>query len=222
MRYCAYLLVLSGCCISAETMEEMPFMQDEPAYTSPLNPGLRFEAKPRESLLARSTFGFPEPAKGIVGSQCDDITDGGPLSGPGCATSELKCNETIIGHTVGGNKNFDTTFYEKKFCTPATTNHDGGQERVYRLELPEGDWSAAITLDTPCANLDLFAIRWDDAECPNPDHLVPNCEATVGDWKRKSVRVASNHKSTWWVVVEGVGNEEGAFSLTTQCAPTVR
>ena len=83
LRYFAYLLALSGCCISSESMEAMPFIQDGPAYTSPLNPGLRFEAKPRESLLARSTFGFPEPAKGIVGSQCDDIEDGGPVSGSG-------------------------------------------------------------------------------------------------------------------------------------------
>ena len=210
-------LVWSGCCLSAETLEGLPFLQDEPAVEGPVSSGLRFEAKKRESLLAKANHGFNEPAIGLVKSQCDDVTAGGPIDASGCTTATLTCNETLIGHTVGGVDRYDSRFYERGFCTPYTTDHDGGNERIYRLDLPEGEWTASVTLDTPCAHLDLFGIRWDDESCPKTDHLINQCEASVGDWKRKSVRLASNHKSTWYVVVEGQGSEEGTFALSVQC-----
>ena len=62
-----------------------------------------------------------------------------------------------MGHTIGGVQRFDSRFYEKQFCTPRITNHDGGNERVYTLEMPEGDWTAYVTLDSPCADLDVAA-----------------------------------------------------------------
>ena len=217
MRHVWVGLILSGCCVSTETLETLPMLQDDPAVEGPLAPGLTFEAKKRESLLARANHGFNEPAIGIVKGQCDDVTDGGPTDGSGCTTATLTCNETVIGHTVGGVNRYDSRFYERTFCTPYTTDHDSGDERIYRLDLPEGDWTASVTLDTPCAHLDLFGIRWDSESCPNSDHLINQCEASVGDWNRKSIRLVSNHKSTWYVVVEGQGDDEGTFALSTQC-----
>ena len=124
-----------------------------------------------------------------------------------------------MGHTKGGTRHFDTRFYEKKFCTPATTDHDSGDERVYRLTMPDGDWTANVHLETPCADLDLAAMVFDDAEdCPTITDHVPRCEM----WpqrrgKPESVRLVSQKETTWLIVIEGKGMEEGAFALHVEC-----
>ena len=212
------IVFLSGCCPCLPSS----IVEDGPAHPSPLAPDTRFETEPRESLFPRALHGFPEPAIGIVSSQCDDLKDGGAVNGPGCITAKLKCNETVIGHTVGGVKKFDSKFYEKKFCTPRITNHDGGDERIYRLDMPKGEWTAVVTLDSPCATLDLFAVKWNGDKCPTMSHQIPQCEAAVGSERRKSVRLVSQHPTSWYVAVEGLGDEEGAFSLTTQCRRGLR
>ena len=115
VRHMWMALVWSGCCLSAETLEGLPFLQDEPAVEGPVSSGLRFEAKKRESLLAKANHGFNEPAIGLVKSQCDDVTAGGPIDASGCTTATLTCNETLIGHTVGGVDRYDSRFYERGF-----------------------------------------------------------------------------------------------------------
>ena len=206
--------LLSGCCCMPSSM---PFMEDDPAHPSPLEPGLKFDTEPRDSLIPRAIEGFPEPAVGIVSSQCGDLTNGGGVEGPGCITAKLKCNETVIGHTIGGVDRFDSKFYEKAMCWPKLVNHDGGDERIYRLDMPEGEWTAAVVLDSPCADLNLMAVKWNGDDCPNSKHIIPQCEGIAGPEPRHSVRLVSQHASTWYIAVEGRNEEEGAFALTTMC-----
>ena len=103
-----------------------------------------------------------EPAPSITSANCGDLEDGGAPAGPDCISGTLSCGDTVAGHTRGGSHAFDTRFYESKYCTPATTRHDTGGERVYALTMPEGDHRARIFLDSPCADLDLAAIRVPD------------------------------------------------------------
>lgn len=118
-----------------------------------------------------------EPAPPISASNCSDEMEPPALSGPDCITAQIRCGETVIGTTKGGGSWFDTRFYEKKYCTPATTRHDVGHERVYALTLPAGDRRATVWLDTPCADLDLAAMRvTDHNSCPTIDHNVTQCE----------------------------------------------
>jgi len=180
----------------------------------------KFKLKERRSILPGSISGPPVPEPGIYASQCEDLKDGGPVNGPSCITNTIHCGETVVGHTIGGVNRYNTRFYEATFCTPATTNHDGGDERVYRLDMPEGNYTAIITLDTPCADLDVAALRWDKDQCPKPNHLINQCEMWPKDrGSREQVRLVSQHETSWYVVVEGKDEEEGAFSLTVQCFP---
>jgi len=180
----------------------------------------KFKLKERRSILPGSISGPPVAEPGIYASQCDDLKDGGRVNGPGCITNTIACGDTLVGHTVGGVNRYNTRFYEAAFCTPATTNHDGGDERIYRLDMPEGDWTAVITLDSPCADLDVAAIRWDEDDCPKPNNIINQCEMWPNDkGTRETVRMVSQHETSWYVVVEGKDNEEGAFSLTVQCFP---
>jgi len=138
-----------------------------------------------------------------------------------CETAKIHCGETITGHTLGGSSRFDTRFYEKNFCTPATTNHNGGEERIYLLELAEPQMRALVYLDTPCANLDLAAFKVTRSEdCPNADSPIGQCEMNVKPGlTREMVDLWNNDPTRWWIVVEGEGDAEGAFALTVQCEP---
>ena len=183
---------------------------------------------PLPDLELGPTKSRPKPSQGggggggpetIQKEMCDDLDRGGKVEGPGCITADIKCGDSIVGHTKGGTKNFDTKFYEKKFCTPATTDHDSGDERVYRLQMPDGEWTANVYLETPCADLDLAAMVFDGAEdCPTIKDSVPRCEM----WPQKrgkpeKVRLVSQRKTTWLVVVEGKAMDEGAFALHVEC-----
>ena len=128
----------------------------EPAPEGPLDLGAQ-PARERTPILPGILSNpIPAPEPGLSRSQCNELQSGGPTEG--CITGEIHCGETVVGHTRGGVKVFDTAFYEAKFCTPATTEHAGGDERVYRFKMPEGKYTAVATLDTPCADLDLAAI----------------------------------------------------------------
>src|SRR5690606_9292206 len=126
---------------------------------------------------------------GITRKQCKDLDHGGPVA-DGCITADLECGQTIIGHTKGGVEVFNTRFYEAHFCTPATTNHSGGDERIYRIRAPEEMGRIYVTLDTPCADLDLAVIRWSGKGCPTLSSDVADCEMWPKDGtKRERVDV---------------------------------
>lgn len=173
------------------------------------------------SLLARLQGGDkpPPPAAAFTRDQCDQLTHGGAPQGA-CLSGRIACGETIIGHTKGGVQRFDTKFYESKHCTPAVTDHRGGDERVYELQMPDGDHRAIITLDTPCADLDVAAMVWNDGECPSPGSIVNRCHMGVlkGN-RREQVEVVSQNGDRVLVIVEGKDDEEGAFGLSVQCRP---
>lgn len=165
--------------------------------------------------------GDPEP--GLLEAQCSDLQDGGEVQGPGCLTSKITCGEVVIGHTRGGTDRYDTRFYEQNRCTPATTDHDGGDERAYLLEMPPGERRALVWLDTPCADLDLAAVLlpMDQEACPEGDAQVPRCEMRRRKGtEREHLELVTQSKSPsrWLLLVEGVDDHEGAFSLTVQCA----
>ena len=120
----------------------------------------------------------------------------------------------------GGVTRLHTKFYEKNHCTPGTTNHDGGDERFYRLSLPDGDTMAVVTLESPCANLDLAAFKWNGDDCPSGDTSVSRCEMWPKDGtKSEQVKLTNRGKADWLLVVEGQDEEEGAFSLSVECRP---
>lgn len=158
----------------------------------------------------------PLPQSVIDASHCDDMARGG--KNDGCLTAKISCGDTVIGHTLGGVDRFNTAFYQKFFCTPSTTSHDSGDERVYRLEMPKGDWHAKIVLDSPCADLDVAAMEYEGSGCPTANDSVPRCEMVPKKGtEREKVEIVSQDHSTWLLVVEGKGDEEGVFALQVIC-----
>jgi hypothetical protein len=207
-----------GDAASGEEGEEGDAAADAGGSSAPLTPGQTFKAKEKTLILSGKTTGPPPPAEGITRRQCGDLSDGGPVAGPGCITAEIECGQTIIGHTRGGVEKFNTRFWEKHFCTPATTNHNGGDERVYYLRSPEGRKRLWVTMDSPCADLDLAVIKYAGGDCPDIDANIQDCEMwPKPGHKREVVDLTSTGEADWLVVVEGKDEEEGAFAITVQC-----
>ncbi|MFM2161526.1 MAG: hypothetical protein RLZZ383_1038 [Pseudomonadota bacterium] len=170
------------------------------------------------SLMAPGPRGTtPLPAPTLTAQGCANLSTGGPL-GPDGSAGVLGCGSRVTGHTAGGGKRFDTKFYERNQCAPATRNWDGGDERVYRLALPEGEAHAVVTLDSPCADLSLAAFPWTGAGLPSGAETVDRCELNKVDGpKREFVEIVSQGTAAWLVVVEGIGTDEGAFAISVDC-----
>ena len=151
----------------------------------------------------------------LTKDQCDTVKDGGPQL-DGCVSAKVKCGDTIIGNTRGGVNRYGTHFYEHNKCTPATTDHDGGDERVYELDLPEPQTRALVYLDKPCGNLDLAAVLDDTDACPTGDGDYLRCEEELKSG-REHVDLFNNNPAKWFLIVEGQKDAEGSFALTIQC-----
>jgi hypothetical protein len=67
------------------------------------------------------------PAPAITEETCGQLTAGAVTDG--CLTGTLSCDQTVVGHTLGGVKRFDTAFWREHKCWPDTVNHDSGDER---------------------------------------------------------------------------------------------
>lgn len=206
------LILLAGCDFGFTLPSS-----DPPTKTEDIKPGVTAPIRTRRNILPGQVTGPAPPDAALTGSQCSSMSDGGPMGGDGCVTADIHCGEVVYGNTRGGVDQYDTRFYEQFFCTPATTDHDGGDERVYRLQL-EPDTRALVYLDTPCADLDLAAVKYSSDSCPSKSSVINQCEEQIqSSTKREKVDLWNQGASTWYIIVEGKDDEEGSFGLTVQC-----
>lgn len=78
-----------------------------------------------------------------------------------------------------------------------------------------------MTLETPCADLDLAAVRLAGDVCPGPNSRIPVCDM----WPKEGtitekVEIVSWRTSTWWLIVGGK-EADGAYRLSVDCRPGI-
>src|SRR5262249_12382436 len=146
------------------------------------------------------------------------------VKGPDCVTADVKCGQTITGHTRGGVKKYDTKFYEQNYCWPGTVNRNGGDERVYRFVVNDQEmtprYNMNVYLDTPCASLDVTLMQYNEqARCPNPGDPINICDTSYrpNGETREHLKQLVDPDEVWYILVEGVDDSEGPFSLTVEC-----
>ncbi|MFT7521550.1 MAG: hypothetical protein ACI9MC_003701 [Kiritimatiellia bacterium] len=176
----------------------------------------------------RSAVKMPTPEQAFRGDTllCDKVPEGQPLAGPDCATAEITCGQTIVGHTKGGVNRYDTRFYERNFCWPGTRNHSGGDERVYMFDANKsprfraGDkrQRVSVTFNSPCADLSFTHMLGQINVCPTDSSRI--CD-TANPFTRKNDRSHTNitvdANEVYYFLVEGADDAEGAFSITLEC-----
>jgi hypothetical protein len=176
---------------------------------------------PSGGFFSKLTVEGPPPI--INSDACDDMTDGGPMAGPDCVTADIKCGDTVVGHTRGGVKKYDTKYYEDHYCWPATVNRDGGDERVYRLvtddqspEFAGKGFTVEAWLDSPCADLDLTIMDGPRNSCPTKSAYCDTTNKKGGT--RGHVNRQVDAHSTYYIMVEGRNDDEGVFAFTVKCS----
>src|SRR5687767_8805024 len=55
--------------------------------------GEKLQLRERRHILPGFSSTPPPPEAAVTSSQCDDITDGGPVAGGDCVTAEVQCGE---------------------------------------------------------------------------------------------------------------------------------
>lgn len=134
-----------------------------------------------------------------------------------CAIAPISCGDTITGSNAGQPSHFDDDFTRGKFCAPQTNKYGEAPEAVYALHLPE-DTLATVTLDTPCADLDLFSVRWGNPQrCPGVGTGTGECEGSTKG-ARDQIRIMSVGRAEDHLVwVDGKRGATGNFSLKVEC-----
>ena len=72
-----------------------------------------------------------------------------------------------------------------------------------------------------CGEMDLIVLRWEgwfeDAQCPEAEHLITECESDVGTGNSSSVSVFQTVESHYMVIVESPEAAEELFELSVDC-----
>lgn len=146
---------------------------------------------------------------------CDPVTPA-PISGPACVTSSISCGDFIVSTTVGGSDSFDADNYQAHYCLIPYTSYSG-PERVYSFILPS-DTVATIRLESPCSDLDVIMMQWDDeSSCPTEDHLVTSCDADDYEGDGVIANMWNRNPSRYLLIVDGKAEVTDNFALSVEC-----
>ncbi|MED5369377.1 MAG: hypothetical protein VX899_00060 [Myxococcota bacterium] len=148
---------------------------------------------------------------------CDGEAIARTPRGKDCVTAELVCGDSVTGTTVKGASNYGDKFYSgDSFCSSLPDNYEG-PERVYRLNMP-ANAEAEVLLDSPCEDLDLFAIRWPDQHtCPNEQHSISQCDEDDSKGDGSLMLYSDKRPRTFLLVVDGKESATGEFGLKVNC-----
>ena len=149
---------------------------------------------------------------------CDDPPSPLPIDERSCTTAELGCGEAITTVTTGGTEQLSGADYASSWgCEVVGSSAYGGPERMFDFNHP-GTGFVTIALDSPCADLDLFAAYWvSDESCLRSGVSIIECEGDVGAGGG-SVQIWNNEPSRYVIIVEGAAGEEEPFTLSADCS----
>lgn len=135
-----------------------------------------------------------------------------------CLEAEvLRCGDVVEATVAGGEATYGADSWEDWACTTNLDSHTyDGPERGWMLELPART-TATLLLETPCADLDLFAVYWQEDTCPSPATTLHVCEAGDRSGDTDTVRIVSVSAEQDLVFVDGKEREAANFRLTVNC-----
>lgn len=140
-----------------------------------------------------------------------------------CVDATLRCGDSIVGTTRGAASRWGEDAYVNWYCFPLPDGDYAGGEVVYDFQHP-GDKDVTITLESPCEELDLIALRWafwdNDGECPSEQStLAADCEAddSRGDGVVELPEIPDGTPYHYLVAVEGPEPVDSLYRITVDC-----
>lgn len=170
---------------------------------------------PPPPAATSASGGPPPPAPKLQQADCE-VEYETPKAGG--ISSVLQCGGFFGGTTEGGTSSFGDEFYQRAFCSPARKRYDDSPEAIYAFELPANN-QATITLDSPCAELDLVAIAWTLDGLPTTAQVgrVRECEMNAKSGGGTVTLTSVDRAQTFLIVVDGQEGQSGNFSLKADC-----
>lgn len=137
-----------------------------------------------------------------------------------CVTAELSCGDSRVFDMEGaGASRLDAADYSSGgwACWPVDLGTYTGGERFFRFDHPgnpDAPAMATITLESPCADLSLFAFWWESDSCPSGSASPYECEASIGSG---SVQIWNNEPRSYLIGIEGEDAPSGPFRVRIDC-----
>jgi len=183
-------------------------------YVDPAVAASRSDAKSTSSTSTAAGATAQPPAADSPPS-CDAHFDP-PVRGG--VTAELVCGGHVAASTEGGTSSFGDDFYQHAFCSPERAHYDDAPEAVYKLKLPPNT-RATITLQSPCADLDVVAMSWVADSLPTVDEVgrVRECEMDTKTGGGKLTLTSVKNPQTYLIAVDGKQGDAAPFRLDITC-----
>ena len=147
---------------------------------------------------------------------CDAPVDDLTWDSSTCIANELECGDSIVATNVGGPSTLDGGAYASFWaCAVVGTDSYTGSEQHFYFTHP-GTGYIRIGLDSPCEDLDLFAVRFDGGSCLQEGISIVECDGQVssgGGW----FYIWNNEPAGYVIVVDGANGETGPYGVTVNC-----
>lgn len=142
-----------------------------------------------------------------------------------CGTGFLQQNVPILSSTKYGTDYFSNYEDTSWTCVAIPRGDYSSSERVYMFTHPGGDRNCTVYLESPCADLDLFALRYNPysstpPECPYADHLNIQCEVSTNagpGFDEEIDYLYENNQTMYMIIVDAPAPTEAWFRLTATC-----
>jgi hypothetical protein len=133
-----------------------------------------------------------------------------------CIAAELQCGDSVVAQNTGGPSNVDGGDYSSIWaCEVTGTGVYTGPEQHFAFDHP-GTGDVTFTLDSPCADLDLFVMRWESDTCVTSSTPIFECEGDIGRGGG-AVTIWQNAPARYVVIVEGEFGETDPYRLDVAC-----
>jgi hypothetical protein len=196
----------SGCIITT----------DKPNDTSGGNSGSGSGGSSGSGSGSGGDGGSNTPNWADLGIDCDASVDNLSWDPNTCQAAQLSCGDSIIATNVGAPTNLDGSVYASFWaCAVVNTEAYAGGEQHFFFEHP-GTGYIRIGLDSPCEDLDIFAMRWDGNSCLQEGLSIVECDGEVssgGGW----FYIWNNQPSGYVIVVDGPSGQTGPYGVTLNC-----
>lgn len=132
-----------------------------------------------------------------------------------CVSETLGCGDTVFASNLGGDAALDGSNYSSFWaCQVVGFGSYLGPERMFEFLHP-GTGDVEVSLSSPCGDLDLFVMRWEDG-CVRDDYPVNECEGAVGRGGG-SITIWNNEPSRYLIVVDGPEGETDNYAVGLSC-----
>lgn len=132
-----------------------------------------------------------------------------------CTSGELSCGQTLFANNLGAPSALDGGNYSSFWaCQVVGSGSYLGPERMFEFRHP-GTGDVEVSLSSPCGDLDLFVMRWEDG-CVRDGYPVNECEGEIGPGGGR-ITIWNNEPSRYLIVVDGPEGQTDNYAVGLDC-----